>query len=74
MTRPRCLLRDRATTDENWDVRRAAAEALAAGWAHDPATAEILHDRATTRQHEVIRRAAAQGLAGSGVHDHPPAT
>ena len=53
MTRPPCPvpLRERATTDQHAAVRRAAVQALAAGWRDDPATMPWLRERATTDQH-----------------------
>ena len=52
------------------DLRRAAVEALAAGWPDDPDTLPLLRDRATTDQHEDVRRAAVQVLA-AGWPDDP---
>jgi HEAT repeat protein len=52
------------------DVRRAAVEALAAGWHDDPDIARLLRDRATSDWHEDVRRAAIEALA-TGWHDDP---
>jgi DNA-binding SARP family transcriptional activator len=52
-------LRDRATSDADADVRRAAVQSLAARWGDDPATAELLRDRATNDPDESVRQAAA---------------
>ncbi len=41
-------LKQRATTDKNWDVRGAAVQELARGWKDDPDTLAILKQRATT--------------------------
>ena len=54
------LLRERATTDTDWHVRRAAVEALASGWREDPATA----DAAARARHHRHRLAGAPGRGG----------
>ena len=51
-------------------IRRAAVEALAAGWGDDPATMPWLRERATTDQDGDVRRAAVQALA-AGWGDEP---
>ena len=39
-------------------------EALAGGWRHDPATAELLRDRATSDTDQKVRQTAEEALAG----------
>ncbi|MGH3569892.1 MAG: NACHT domain-containing protein, partial [Pseudonocardia sp.] len=56
------LLRHRATTDEDPDVRRVAVQALATGWPDDQ-TRTLLHERATTDEDPYVRRVAVQALA-----------
>ena len=63
-------LRASAVTGSVPDVRRAAVEALAAGWHEDPDTALLLHGRATSDWQESVRRAAVEALA-TGWHDDP---
>jgi hypothetical protein len=53
------LLRDRATTDTNEDVRQAALQALASGWRHDPAIPASLLERA-----DPARRSGRQVCCG----------
>ena len=59
----------RATTDDNWAVRRAALQALTAGWADHDQTLPLLRDRATTDPHPAVRQAALQAIA-AGWADH----
>ena len=56
------LLRQRATTAQHGNVRRAAVQALATGWPDDQ-TRQLLIDRATTDQQWDVRRDAVQALA-----------
>ncbi|MCY7340621.1 MAG: HEAT repeat domain-containing protein [Pseudonocardia sp.] len=53
-------MHDRATTDENRDVRQAAMQALAIGWP-DEQTRTWLH-RATTDENWNVRQAAVRAL------------
>ncbi|MBA2471903.1 MAG: HEAT repeat domain-containing protein, partial [Pseudonocardiales bacterium] len=67
------LLRDRATTDPDEAVRRAAVQALATGWRDHPGTGPLLRDHATTDLHWFVRQAAVQALA-TGWRNDPGAT
>ena len=52
------------------DVRRAAVEAVAAGWRDDPGTLGLLRDRAVTDLSDYVRRAAV-GAVAAGWRDDP---
>ena len=51
-----------ATGDEHPVVRQVAVQAIAAGWAEDPATLPWLRDRATTDEDSVVRQVAVQAI------------
>ncbi|MFH7031104.1 MAG: HEAT repeat domain-containing protein, partial [Heteroscytonema crispum UTEX LB 1556] len=61
--------KDRATADENEDVRRTAIEALASNFKEDPDTRTILKDRATADEDGVVRRRAIEALASNFKED-----
>ena len=63
------LLRERATTDDNGDVRWAAVQAIAGGFADDPGTLALLRERATTDDNGDVRRAAVQAIAAGWADD-----
>ncbi|WP_334986858.1 HEAT repeat domain-containing protein [Nostoc sp.] len=63
-------LKDRATADDDWDVRGAAIEALASNLPDDLDTRSFLKDRATADDDENVRRAAIEALA-SNFKDDP---
>jgi hypothetical protein len=52
-----------ATVINDSNVRRAALQAIAAGWPTDADTLALLRDRATTDQHGAVRQAALQAIA-----------
>ncbi|MEH2276986.1 MAG: HEAT repeat domain-containing protein, partial [Nostoc sp.] len=66
----RSILKDRATADNDEDVRGAAIEALASNFKDDPDTRSFLKDRATADNQWVVRRAAIEALA-SNFKDDP---
>ncbi|MFN6562736.1 MAG: HEAT repeat domain-containing protein [Nostoc sp. ChiSLP01] len=57
------FLKQRATQDDNSDVRRAAVEELANNFKDDPETKSFLKQRATQDDNSDVRRAAVQELA-----------
>lgn len=57
------MLKQRATTDENWSVRRAAVQELARGWK----TLALLRKRARRVQDEKVREFAKKELGKRGV-------
>ena len=59
----RAWLKQRATSDEDGDVRRAAVQELARGWKEDPDTLPWLKQRATSDEDGDVRQAAVQELA-----------
>nr|WP_322686911.1 HEAT repeat domain-containing protein [Nostoc sp. DedQUE07]MDZ8133626.1 HEAT repeat domain-containing protein [Nostoc sp. DedQUE07] len=63
-------LKDRATADDSWNVRRAAIEALASNFKDDPDTHSILKDHATADDDEDVRCAAIEALT-SNFKDDP---
>jgi HEAT repeat protein len=64
-TRTHChSLRDRATNDDNADVRRWAIQAVVNGWADDPGTLSWLRCRATADDRADVRGTAMLALAG----------
>ena len=65
----RHLLRDWAALAYSPGARRAAVEALAAGWREDPETAPLLRERATTDTDQNVRQAAAGALAAGWRED-----
>ncbi|MEG4093074.1 HEAT repeat domain-containing protein, partial [Microcoleus sp. Pol12B4] len=60
----------RAQSDDDSDVRRAAVQELARGWKDDPETLPILKQRAQSDDDSDVRRAAVQELA-RGWKDEP---
>ncbi len=63
-------LKDRATADNDGNVRGAAIEALASNFKDDPDTRSFLKDRATADNDEFVRGAAIEALA-SNFKDDP---
>ncbi|MGB3653118.1 MAG: HEAT repeat domain-containing protein, partial [Rivularia sp. (in: cyanobacteria)] len=59
------MLKQRAQTDEDSFVRRAAVEELARNFKDDPDTLPWLKQRAQTDEYSVVRCAALQELAGN---------
>ena len=57
------MLKARAQSDENWDVRMVAVQELARGWKDDPDTLPWLKARAQNDENWAVRRAAVQELA-----------
>ena len=57
------ILKARAQSDEDSDVRQAAVEELARGWKEDPETLPLLKARAQSDESDDVRRVAVQGLA-----------
>ena len=55
-------LKERATSDSEWNVRQAAVQELARGWKEDPDTLAILKQRATSDGEWYVRQAAVQEL------------
>lgn len=66
----RMWLRDRATHDNDWAVRRAAIQELARGWRDDPTTLTLLKERAVQDDDPGVRKAAVRELA-RGWRDDP---
>ena len=64
------LLKDRATADNDEDVRYAAVQALARNFKDDPGTLPLLKDRATADNDKFVRYAAVEALA-SNFKDDP---
>jgi len=62
-TRKPPWLKDRARSDEHWDVRQAAVQELPRSWKDDPETLPLLKDRARLDENEFVRQAAVQELA-----------
>ena len=62
------LLKDRATSDDNWAVRQAVVQELARGWKDDPDTLTILKDRALNDDDKDVREKACQ-LISEGWRD-----
>ncbi len=58
-------LKDRATADNQWNVRYAGIEALASNFKDDPNTRLFLKDRATADNEKYVRRAAIRALASN---------
>ena len=56
-------LKQRAQSDDNWDVRGAAVQEIARGWKDDPETLPILKQRAQSDDYSAVRRAAVQEIA-----------
>jgi predicted NACHT family NTPase len=63
------ILKKRAQTDDNWNVRRAAVQELARNFKNDPNTLPILKKRAQTDDNWNVRSAAVQGLAHNFKND-----
>jgi HEAT repeats len=63
------VIRNQADHGAASDFRRAAVEALAAGWREDPGTLPLLRDRATTDRDADVRQAAVEALAGGWRED-----
>jgi len=59
------LLKDRARSDENYAVRRAALGELARGRKDDPETLALLKDRALSDEDSDVRMVAVRELARS---------
>jgi HEAT repeat protein/energy-coupling factor transporter ATP-binding protein EcfA2 len=64
------LLRECATTDDNWVVRQAAVRAIATGWRAHHDTLPWLRSHATTDAAGDVREAATQAIS-DGWPDHP---
>jgi hypothetical protein len=64
------LFKDRAQSDGDYNVRKAAIQALAQGRKDDPETLSILKNRAQSDDHYAVRMAAVQELA-KGWKDDP---
>ena len=64
------LLKQRAQSDDDWNVRCAAVQELASGWKDDPATLPWLKERAQFDNNSDVRRTAVQKLA-RGWKDDP---
>ncbi|MEH2228397.1 MAG: NACHT domain-containing NTPase, partial [Nostoc sp.] len=62
-------LKERATQDDNWNVRRAAVQELAKNFKDDPDTKIWLKERITQDDNWNVRRAAVQGLANNFKND-----
>jgi HEAT repeat protein len=62
-------MRARTLFATDWTVRKAAVEALAAGWRDDPTTLALLHDRALRDGEWVVRHAAVTAIAAGWRHD-----
>ena len=58
-----------ATLGDHEAVRRAAVEAIAAGWAADPGTLPLLRECATTDENSVVRWAAVRAIAAGWAAD-----
>ena len=64
------MLKQRATSDNEWSVRRVAIQELVRGWKEDPETLPMLKQRATSDNDGDVRQAAIQELA-RGWKDDP---
>ena len=64
------MVKDRARSDDDNDVRMAAVQELARGWKDDPETLPWLKDRARSDENYAVRMAAVQELA-RGWKDDP---
>jgi predicted NACHT family NTPase len=63
-------LKERAQSDENWDVRQTAVQELASGWKNDISTLPWLKERAQSDEHWDVRQCAVQELV-RGWKDDP---
>ncbi|MBW4494896.1 MAG: HEAT repeat domain-containing protein [Oscillatoria princeps RMCB-10] len=62
-------LKERAGTDDDWDVRIAAVQELAWGWKDHPDTLPWLKERARTDDNGALRQAAVEELARGWKND-----
>ena len=62
------MLKARAQSDENEDVRQSAVQALARGWKNDPETLPILKARAQSDEDSEMRESAVRTQTMSNEH------
>lgn len=65
----RTLITDHATTDDDWQIRRSAMQALIRGWPDDERTRAIL-EQATTDEDWQVRRSAMLALVRGWPDEH----
>jgi hypothetical protein len=64
------MIKERAQSDENEDVRQSAVRELARGWRDEPDTLAILKQRAQSDENKNVRQSAVRELA-RGWKDEP---
>jgi HEAT repeat protein len=64
------MIKERAQSDENEDVRQSAVRELARGWRDEPDTLAIIKERAQSDENKNVRQSAVRELA-RGWKDEP---